>query len=158
MKMLRQLTVLLALALAPLAFGATITAQSAVTYSVDGSIMTLNAGDVLEIPDGATFELVRGAVSVTGTAKVNAGNGTATVTGGSMFVQVQGDRARVSNVGTGSGTVSFEKPNGEVTSISAGSEVFSAVAGADTLVVLVEDINAVDLPDFDVDPVVGTAL
>ena len=158
MKMLRHLTVLLAIALAPFAIGATITAQSAVTYTVDGSILTLNAGDVLEIPDGTSFDLVRGAVSVSGSASVNAGNGTATVTDGAMFVQVQGDRARVSNIGTADGSVSFKTPDGEITPINAGSEIFSAVAGAETLVVLVEDINAVDLPDFDVDPVVGTDL
>lgn len=158
MKMLRQITVFLALALAPAAFCATITANSAVTYTDGGVVKTLAAGDTLTITDGDTFELVRGAISVSGTAAVDAGNGTAEVSGGSMFVEVKGNRARVSNIGD-SGAVSFTKPSGDETSIDSGSEIFSAASTTDTLVVVVEEIGATDLPGFDVDPVpTGTPL
>ena len=151
MKMLRQLTFLLALSLAPFAFGASAVTQSAVTYSIDGAIMTAAAGETIEIPDGSSFELIRGAISVTGTASINAGNGTAAVQNGSMFVQVQGDKARVSNIGDGSSQVTFTEPSGDVTEVDVGAEIFSALQGTDTVVIEVDD-NDFDLPDFDVDP------
>jgi len=156
MKMLRHITAFLALAIAPIAFGASAVTQSAITYSIDGSIMTAAAGETIEIPDDATFQLIRGAISVSGTATINAGNGTASVQNGSMFVQVQGDKARISNIGDPSSEVSFTEPDGDVTDVDAGSEIFSSLAGSQTLVLEVEAINDFDLPDFDVNPVVGS--
>lgn len=157
MKILRQLSVFLAIALAPVAFCASITAQSAITYTEDGVTKTLAAGETASIPDGSTFALVRGAVSVQGTANVNTGNGTAAVTGGSMFVEVSGNRARVSNPPGATGTVTFTKPTGEVTTIATGSEIFSAIDGVNTLVVVVDVIGDLDLPGFEIGPI-GTPL
>lgn len=158
MKMLRRLTILMAVVLAPIAFGATITAQSAVTYNDGGQIKTLAAGESLEIPDGSTFSLARGSVTVTGTAKVDVGTGVAVATNASMYVEVKGNNAKISNVSpTSAGQVSFVKASGVETIIETGNEIIASVGSDDSLTVVEQEITPVDLPDLDVTPV-GTNL
>ncbi|MFP4282290.1 MAG: hypothetical protein ACLFU2_06680 [Opitutales bacterium] len=133
---------------------AAIVAQGTVTY-IDTNGDTQTAAEGETISDLAT--LVNGAITASGVSSIDVGTGTVNATGGEVFIEKKGRRARVVNTGGDSG-VTFTPTGGSPQSVEADSQIVTIARGATSVVVDIPGPTSSGdvLPGFEVPVVVGT--